>query len=289
MLRAIVSFSLRFRGVIFALAVITCAYGIYSLTQAKLDVFPEFAPPMTVVQTEAPGLSSEQVETLVTQPIENALGGTLGVKSMRSKSLQGLSVVTIVFDDGTDVVQARQLVSERLAGLSVTFPVGAQPPKLLPLTTTTSVVLVVGITSQRRSLLELHDLAEWTIRPQLLDIPGVADAIVFGGAARQLQVQVDPSKLVRYGLSISDVMSAVHTATGVRGAGFIEGSNQRMAVTTDGQVLTPAQLAGAVLSWKGGVGIHIGDVASVTYAAAFPVGAASIMANPAVMVVVESQ
>jgi CzcA family heavy metal efflux pump len=289
MLNAIIHFSLRFRGVIYALAVLASAYGLYTLTQAKLDVFPEFAPPMTVIQTEAPGLSSEQVETLVTQPIENALSGTVGVQSIRSKSLQGLSVVTLVFGDRLNVLQVRQLVSERVNALAATLPTGVQPPTLLPLTTATSVVLTIGLTSKTRSLMELHDVAEWMVRPQLLSVPGVADAIVFGGDVRQLQLQLDPTKLMRYGLSIRDVIAAARTSTGVRGAGFIENANQRITVSTDGQITTPEALAGVVLRWSNGAGIRLGDVATVTYASAPAVGAASIMATPGVMVVLESQ
>jgi CzcA family heavy metal efflux pump len=289
MLTAIIRFSLRFRGVIHALAVLASAYGLYTLTSAKLDVFPEFAPPMTVIHTEAPGLSSEQVETLVTQPIENALSGTVGVQSMRSKSLQGLSVVTMVFGDRSNILQVRQLVSERVNTLAATLPTGVQPPRLLPLTTATSVVLAIGLTSKTRSLMELHDVAEWTVRPQLLSVPGVADAIVFGGDTRQLQIQVDPAKLIRYGLSIQDVIAAARTSTGVRGAGFIENANQRITVNTDGQVTTPEALAGVVLRWSNGVGIRFGDVAMVTYASAPVVGAASIMGTPGVMMMLESQ
>jgi CzcA family heavy metal efflux pump len=289
MLNAIIHFSLRFRGVIYALAVLASAYGLYTLTQAKLDVFPEFAPPMTIIQTEAPGLSGEQVEMLVTQPIENALGGTVGVQSMRSKSLQGLSVVTLVFGDHLNVLQVRQLVSERVNALAATLPTGVQPPTLLPLTTATSVVLTIGLTSKTRSLMELHDAAEWMVRPQLLSVPGVADAIVFGGDTRQLQVQVDPTKLMRYGLSIQDVIAAARTSTGVRGAGFIENANQRITVNTDGQITSPEALAGVVLRWSNGAGIRLGDVAAVTYASSPAVGAASIMATPGVMVVLESQ
>jgi len=289
MLSAIIRFSLRFRGVIYALAVLAGAYGLYTLGRAKLDVFPEFAPPMSIIQTEAPGLSSEQVETLVTQPIENALGGTVGVQSMRSKSLQGLSVVTLVFGGRSNVFQVRQLVSERMNALAAVLPAGVQPPKLLPLTTATSVVLTIGLTSKTRSLMELHDVAQWMVRPQLLSVPGVADAIVFGGDTRQLQIQVDPAKLIRYGLSIQDVIAATRTSTGVRGAGFIENANQRITVTTDGQITTPEALSGVVLRWSKGVGIHLGDVAEVTYASAPAMGAASIMGTPGVMVVLESQ
>lgn len=289
MLNAIVRFSLRFRGVIFALATLTAGYGIFTLAGAKLDVFPEFAPPMAVVQTEAPGLSSEQVETLVTQPIENTLNGTLNVQSIRSKSLQGLSVVTLVFSNSANIYQVRQLVAERVNALTATLPQGVQPPKLLPLTTATSSVLVIGLTSKTHSLMELHDVAAWTVRPQLLSVPGVADAIVFGGDTRQLQILVDPQKLVRYGLSIQDV-AAARTSTGVRGAGFVENTNQRIVLNTDGQVLTPETLAGVVLKWSNGAGVHVGDVATVSFAAApAAAGAASIMGAPGVMLVLESQ
>ena len=289
MLNAIIRFSLRFRGIIYALAILAAGYGLYTLTRAKLDVFPEFAPPMTVIQAEAPGLSSEQVETLVTQPIENALSGTIGVQSMRSKSLQGLSVVTTVFGDRANVLQVRQLVAERMSVLAASLPTGVRPPTLLPLTTATGVVLIVGMTSNTQSLMALHDIAEWTVKPQLLSVPGVADAVVFGGDTRQLQIQVDPDRLLRYGLAIQDVLAAARTATGVRGAGFIENANQRIAINADGQIATPAALANVVLRWSHGAGIRLGDVATVTYASAPAVGAASVMGKPGVLMMVESQ
>jgi len=289
MLNAILRFSLRFRGIIYALAVVASVYGLYTLTRVKLDVFPEFAPPMSIIQAEAPGLSSEQVETLVTQPIENALSGTIGVQSLRSNSLQGLAVVTMVFDDHADVFQARQLVSERLNALGGTLPAGVQAPKLLPLTTATSVVLMIGLTSTTHSLMELHDVAKWTVKRQLLTVPGVADAIVFGGETRQLQVQVDPVKLMRYGMSVQDVIAGAQMATGVRGAGFVESANQRIALHTEGQSTTPDALANSVLRWSNGAGIRIGDVATVAYGSAPQVGAASIMGKPGVIMVIESQ
>ncbi|KAK43730.1 acriflavin resistance protein [Caballeronia jiangsuensis] len=289
MLNAIIRFSLRFRGVIYALALITAGYGLYSLTRAKLDVFPEFAPPMSIIQTEAPGLTSEQVETLVTQPVENALRGMVGLQSMRSKSMQGLSAITLVFDEHANVMQIRQLVSERVSALAASLPAGVMPPKLLPLTTTTSVVRAIGLTSKKRSLLELYDIAQWTIRPQLLSVPGVADAIVFGGQTRQLQIQVDPTKLLRYGLTMQDVVAAARVSTGVRGAGFIENDNQRIAINADGQVTTPERFAAIALRWSNGAAVRLGDVATVTWAPAPTVGAASIMGQPGVMLVLESQ
>lgn len=289
MLNSIIRFSLRFRGVIYALAIVAFCYGLYSLTNAKLDVFPEFAPPMSVVQTEAPGLTSEQVETLVTQPIENALSGMAGLSSMRSRSMQGLSAITLVFNDSANTLQVRQLVAERLNGLSSTLPTGVSAPTLLPMTTTTSVVRVIGLTAKTRSLADLYDVARWTLKPQLLSVPGVADAIVFGGDARQLQIQVDPAKLVRYGLSIQDVVVAARQATGVRGTGFVKTDNQRIAVNVEGQVTTPRTLANAVVRWHNGAAVRLGDVGMVTWGSAPAVGAASIMGVPGVMLVLEGQ
>ena len=289
MLRAIIRFSLRFRGIVYALAVLTAGYGLYSITRARLDVFPEFAPPMSIVQTEAPGLTSEQVESLVTQPVENALAGLVGLKSMRSRSMQGLSSITLVFDDRANVMQARQLVSERIGSLAAALPAGVTPPALLPLTTTTSVVRTIGLTSKSRSLMDLYDVAQWTLRPQLSSVPGVADAIVFGGDARQMQIEVDPDKLMRYGLSIQDVVAAARQSTGVRGAGFLENANQRIAIDADARHATPAALAGVVLRQHNGAAVRLGDVASVAWGSASPVGAASIMGRPGVMLVLESQ
>lgn len=289
MLDAIIRFSLRFRGVIYALAVIAVGYGVFALTRAKLDVFPEFAPPMSIVQTEAPGLTSEQVEALVTQPVENALGGMAGLQSMRSRSMQGLSAITLVFDNHADVFRVRQLVSERINGLAAALPTDVMPPRLLPLTTTTSVVRTIGLTSRTHSLTDLYDIAQWTVRPQLLDVPGVADVVVFGGDVRQMQIQVDPARLVRYGLSMPDVIAAARQSTGVRGAGFIENNNQRIAANVDGQLTTPQKLTGVVLRWSNGTAVRLGDVATVTWGAEPPVGAASIMGQPGVMVIMESQ
>lgn len=289
MLTSLVRFSIRFRGVVISLACLLAGYGIYTLYQSKLDVFPEFAPTFAVIQTQAPGLSSEQVEVLVTQPIENALGGTLGLETMKSKSLQGLSLVSMTFGSNVDIYRARQLAVERLSAVAGGLPRGVQTPALLPLTSSTSVAMVIGVTSSIRSQMALRNTADWTLRPQLLGIPGVADVIVFGGDAQQFQIQVDPQKLLRYGLSLQDVLSAAQRSTGVRGAGFLENPNQRIVMNTEGQVVTPEQLAQVVVTFKNGVGVHLGDVASVRIAPAAAVGAASIDGKAGVMLIIESQ
>ncbi|MEO6924687.1 MAG: efflux RND transporter permease subunit, partial [Bryocella sp.] len=272
-----------------ALACLLAGYGPFILFRSTLDVFPEFAPALAVIQTEAPGLSTEQVEVLVTQPVENAMGGTLGLESIRSKSLQGLSLVTLTFREGMDVYRARQLAAERLNALGSDLPRGVKLPVLLPLTSSTSVALVIGLTSDTRSLMDLRTLADWTVKPQLLSVPGVADVIVFGGEVKQFQIQVDPQKLVRYGLSLQEVLNAARRASGVRGAGFLENSNQRIVLSTEGQISTPEQLSQVILAYKNGLGIRMGDIARVLIAPAPVVGAASIDAKPGVHLFIESQ
>lgn len=289
MLNAIIRSSLRFRGVVYALALLLAGYGLFTLDHSTFDVFPEFAPPAAVIQVEAPGLSSEQVESLVTRPLESALGGTTGMRSLRSKSLQGLSFITLAFDDGADVRQARQLVSERLGAMAASLPAGVASPRLLPLTTTTSVVMMAGLTSAAASSMELRDAAEWTVRPHLLAVPGVAEVIVFGGDIRQLQVQADPDRLLRHGLSLQEVADAVRQSTGLRGAGFIENANQRITLQTEAGKLTPQALAQVALKSSKGAAIRVGDVAGVAYGAAPAVGAAAIMGKPGVVLVIESQ
>lgn len=221
------------------LAAVLIGFGLYSLSRAKYDVFPEFAPPQVAIQTEAPGLAPEQVEVLVTQPVENSINGVAGIESLRSSSIQGLSVVTATFGPGSDIYRNRQVISERLTSLAGQLPQGVHPPVMTPLTSSTSVVLAVGLTSEKQSLMELRTLADWTIRQRLLAVPGVARVAVFGGEARQLQIQIRPERLVQYRLSLNEVLAAARNATGVRGAGFIDNANQRIVLQSAGQALTP--------------------------------------------------
>ncbi|MHB9020889.1 MAG: efflux RND transporter permease subunit [Halothiobacillus sp.] len=289
MLTPIVRFAIRFRGVVIALAMLLAGYGLFALSHARLDVFPEFAPPQVQVQTEAPGLSPAQVEVLVTQPLENRLAGLTGIKTLRSKSFQGLSMITLTFTVDTDIYRARQVVAEQMGGTAGTLPQGVKAPALLPLASSTSVVLSVGLTSKSRSLMELRTLADWSVKPQLLSVAGVAGISVFGGEVKQLQIQIAPDKLVRYGLSIQDVVNAAKRATAVRGAGLIENNNQRIVLETTGQPISAAELGAVVLRNQGGATLRLADVAQVTVAPAPAVGAASIEGQPGVMLVVEEQ
>jgi CzcA family heavy metal efflux pump len=288
MMQALVRFSIRFNGVIIALASLLVIYGLYSLTRSNLDVFPEFSPTQLVIQTESPGLSAELVEKLVSQPIENAIAGTVGIQSMRSQSIPGLSVVTIIFYEGTDIYRNRQVVAERLATIGTQLPTGIIP-NITPLTSSASTVLGVGLTSETRSLMDLRTLVDWTIRPHLLAVEGVADVNVFGGKVRQFQIQVDPDKLIRYGLSLQDVMNAAHKATGVRGAGFIENRNQRVVINTEGQALTTQQLAQTTLLHRNGQTIRLADIGRVVEGPAPSISAAAIDGEPGVYLSVQGQ
>ena len=289
MLSKIVELSIRFRGVIIALACVLVAYGIYTVEHAKFDVYPEFAPPQVTVQTEAPGLSSEDVETLVTRPVEFALNGTPNLSTIRSNSIQGLSVVVVTFEDQTDIYRARQMVTERLAEAATQMPQGIRSPALAPLVGATSLTLIVGLTSEKRTPMELRTFADWTMRPRLLGVPGVARVAIFGGDIRQLQIQLHPDRIAELGLSINDVIAASTKATGVRGAGFIETAAQRIVLHTQGQALTPEELGDVVLSSSNGRTVRLRDVALVTDGPEPKIGDATIMGRPGIMLHISGQ
>src|SRR5262249_22183322 len=161
-----------FRGVVIALACLLLGYGVWVASHAKLDVFPDFVPPQVTVQTEAPGLAPEQVETLVTRPVENAINGLGNQESLRSETIQGLSVITLVFKQGTDIQVARQMLGEKLGEVSGLLPVGVKPPKLSPLVSSTMDLLKIGLLSEKLSPMELRSFADWTLKPRLLAVPG---------------------------------------------------------------------------------------------------------------------
>ena len=286
---ALVRFAIRFRGIVAALACVLVAYGVYALGRAKYDVFPEFAPPQVSIQTEAVGLTPEQVEILVTRPIESAISGVPGVRTLRSTSIQGLSVVTVFFDSSSDIYRDRQVVAERLAAATQQLPQGLQPPVMTPLTSSTSRMLVVGLTSETRSLMDLRTAADWTVRLRLLAVPGVASVTVFGGDKRSIQIQVHPDELIRYNLTLNDVLTAARRSTGVRGAGFVDTRNQRIVFQTEGQSLKPDDIARTVLLSRGAASVTLANVADVVEAPEPPIGGAAVQGPPGVILNVAEQ
>ncbi|HLJ95635.1 MAG TPA: efflux RND transporter permease subunit [Gemmataceae bacterium] len=289
MLQAIVAWSIHNRVVVVALAVFLLVLGGYAAGHAKLDVFPEFAPPQVVIQTEAPGLSPGDVEQLITLPLETAVNGLPRLDVLRSQSIQGLSVITVIFQDGMDIYRARQLVTERLAEVVGQLPEGAKDPRLAPLTPATGRLLSVGFTSETLSPLDLRDRAQWTIRPRLLGIRGVAQVTIYGGQARQFQVQIHPSQLAARNLTVTDVVDATRQAGGIRGAGFFENDRQRVLLRTEGQVRSAAELGETVLTVSEGTPVCLQDVATVAAGPAPKFGDATINGTPGVILVVYKQ
>ncbi len=289
MLAAIIRLSLRSPAVVCVLALILMAYGLIVLTRAKYDVFPEFVPAQANVQTEAPGLVAEQVELLVTLPMEEAITGAPGVEAVRSETISGLSNITVVFQQNSDPYRARQVVGEAIAEVAARLPVGVKTPKLTPLVSSTMDLLKLGFVSDRLSPMQLRDLVQWTIRPRLLAVPGIARVTLYGGEERQLQVEVGSRALNARNLSFGDVISAVREATGVRAGGFIETPNQRILIESHGQTLTAEALAEAVVPAQGGAPLRLRDFATVEDAAAPKFGDAVIMGKPGVMLSLSSQ
>src|ERR1700684_2058795 len=184
MLRAIVRVSLAHPRIITALSVLVAVLGASALLNARLDVFPDFAPPHVLVQAEAPGLDATQVESLVTRPLEDLLGGADNIEVLRPSWSQGLAALQVVFGRDSDPYLQRQVISERLADASALLPAGVSPPQLSPLSSSMEYLLHFGFTSERLSPLELRDLVRWTIKPQILAVPGVAQAQILGGGSR---------------------------------------------------------------------------------------------------------
>jgi CzcA family heavy metal efflux pump len=289
MLQALVNFSLRHRGIVIVLAAVLLGYGVHVVMTAKMDVFPNFVQPQVVIQTECPGLAPEQVELLVTQPIETMVNGLGDMESLRSESVQGLSVITAVFKEGSDIFRVRQTLAEKLAETSGELPTSVKTPQMSPLTSSTMDLLKVGLVSDKQTPMALRTFADWTLRPRLLAVPGVARCIVFGGEVRQLQVQVLPEKLIAYDLAISDVLAAARVSTGVTGAGFVDTFNQRITLETEGQALTAEVLGDVVISHTNGLSVRLKDVARVVEGAQLKFGDAIIQGRPGVLLATASQ
>jgi CzcA family heavy metal efflux pump len=286
MLRSIIRFSLRRRAAVLVLACALLGYGVYSLSIARYDVFPDFAPAEVVIQTSAPGLSPEQVEQLVTTPLESEIVGVNGVQTVRSSSIQELSVITVIFSSGTNIYRDRQLVAERLP--TVTLPSGIKPI-ITPLTSSTSTVLEVGLSSKQLSLMDLSTAADWVVKPRLLAVPGVAKVAVFGDERRQLQIQYDPERLIRHEVSVNDIIAAAQRSTAVRGAGFVSTGNQRIILQSLGQSRTGSQIGSTVVMRQNGADLTLGDLGHVIWAPVPPIGGASISGKPSLILMISAQ
>lgn len=289
MLAAIVRASLANPRIITALACLIAALGAASLASVHFDVFPDFAPPHVLVQTEAPGLDATQVEALVTRPLEGLLAGTENVKTVRSTSSQGLSAIQVVFDRGGDPYRQRQVVTERLAETAGLLPQGVAVPRLSPLSSSMEYLLHFGFTSDRLAPVELRDLVQWTIKPQLMAVPGVAQAQVLGGGVREREIEVDPARLAANGLSLEDLADAAKRATATIGGGYIETASQRIVIRARAPGESTDDLANAMIGMRAGLPVRFRDVASIRDGLEPRFGDALIGGTPGVMVETSTQ
>ena len=288
-MRQLVALALRNRVVVVALAVLLIIAAVRTLRTTPLDVFPEFAPPLVEVQTEAPGLSTNDVEALVTVPLEAALNGVPGLDRIRSKSVLGLSSVVLILDPASDVMTARQMVQERLTRAAATLPAVARPPVMLSPLSSLSRAMKIGLTSDTLSQVEMTTLAKWTIRPRLMAIPGVANVAIWGERDRQIQVLVDPARLQAHGVTVDEVVKATEEAVSLQAGGFLDTPNQRLAITHAAAVRSPGDLERIVVASRNGAVLRIGDLATVVEGYPQPIGDAVINNRPGLLLIVEKQ
>jgi CzcA family heavy metal efflux pump len=298
MMKLVIASSLRFRYLVLALGVVLTWFGLVRLRDVPVDVFPEFAPPRVEIQTICLGLSPAEVEQLVTVPLENALNGVPDIEVMRSKSVQQLSSILLIFKTGVDGIRARQLVSERMALASKALPTWAAPPFMMPPLSSTSRIMKIGITSRDKSVMDLSMLAYWTIRQRLLGVPGVANVAIWGEQLKMLQVMVDPKRMTAADVTLDQVQEAVSDALDVgllrysRGAhigtgGFIETPNQRFQLRFVSAGVTPETLAKVPVTTRDGKPLLLSDVANLVYAPQGMIGDAVINDGPGLMLIVE--
>lgn len=289
MLNALVRNALKYRAAVAVSAMLILILGGAGLLRAQYDVFPEFVPNQAVVQTEAPGFSAEQVEQLVTQPLENVINGAAAIDAVRSESIAGLSVITVVFKDASDPYRDRQVLTERMAAAMGALPQGVHAPALEAMTSSTMDLLKIGFVSRRLTPVQLRTLVEWTIRPHLLSVAGVARANVYGGGVEELQIAVRPEALASFGLSLTDVLTAARGATAIRGAGYVDTPNQRVVIDTRVTSVSPESLSATVITQQAGRNITLSDVATVQLSAAPAFGDALVQAEHAVLLTLSSQ
>ncbi len=297
-MRWIVATSLRFRYIVVAAAVALMVFGGGLLRDTPVDVFPEFAQPKVEIQTYSLGLSAEEVESLVTVPLEQSLQGLPQLDTVRSKSVPALSSIVLLFDRGTDLLHARQLVQERVEAATPTLPTWAAPPVMIQPLSSTSRVMKIGLTSDRLSLIEMSTIAYWKIRARLLRVPGVANVPIWGERLQQMHVQVDPKKLQAHGVSLLQVMDDTSNALDagllqfsegsvIGTGGFVDTPNQRLHVRHVLPIVTPDDLANVTIEKQDGRQLLLSDVATLVEDHQPLSGDAVINDGPGLMLIVE--
>jgi len=289
MLNSIVKWSIAQRWLVVIASVLITLWGFRVLTQMPLDVFPSFAPPQVEIQTEAPGLAPEEVESLVTRPIESSINGTPGVETVRSSSAVGISVVKVIFGWDTEIYRARQLVIERLQQAQNQLPQGVEPPQISPLSSPLGAIIKYAFTTNTTSLMEVRRIVDWQIKNRLLAVPGVTQIVVFGGEERQYQVLIDPAKLKEFNVSLKAVTEAVQKANVNAPGGFLVTPDQELLIRGIGRVESIDQLKQSAITARNSTPVLLTQVADVQIGAALKRGDGSLNGKKAIILVVNKQ
>lgn len=289
MLNTILQWSIVRRWIVVISAIVVTCLGAYNLTQMPLDVFPDFAPPQVEIQTEAPGLAPEEVESLITLPLESAVNGTPGVETVRSSSAVGISVVKVIFKWGTNVDRARQLVTERLQQAIPKLPEGIESPQLSPISSPIGTVLQYALTADSTPMMEVRRWVDRELTNRLLAVPGVSQVIAYGGDVRQYQVLVDPAKLQAFNVTLEEVRAAAKGANVNAAGGFLINPDREIVIRGLGRIDSIEQLANSAIAARQGTPILLKDVAEVKIGAALKVGEGSVDGRRAIVVMVNKQ
>jgi HME family heavy-metal exporter len=290
MLDAVIKTALRYRLLTIVLAIAVMAYGSVTLSRLPIDVFPDLNRPRVTILTEAPGLAPEEVETLITFPLESVLNGATGVEAVRSSSGVGLSVITVEFGWGTHISVDRQIVAEKIALAIDRMPKGVRP-QLAPISSIMGQIMHVGMTSESGATppIEVRTLADWVVRQRLLTIPGVAQVVTMGGGRKQFQVLVDPALLLRYDISLAEVEAAVQASNSNATGGYMNQGGNELLVRSLGRIQSLDDLTSVVVKATGDRPVVLGQVARVAEAAQVKRGDAAVNGLPAVMLVISKQ
>ncbi|MEP6486689.1 efflux RND transporter permease subunit [Microcoleus vaginatus GB2-A3] len=277
------------RWLVVVATIIVSLWTFSIIPQMSLDVFPPFAPPQVEIQTEAPGLAPEEIESLVTLPIESAINGTPGVTAVRSSSAVGLSAVKVIFDWGTEIYQARQLITERLQQAQSKLPAGVETPQISPTTSPVGTVITYAFTSETTPLMEVRRLVDWQVTNRLLAVTGVAQVVAYGGEERQYQVLVEPAKLKAFNVSLQQVAEAAAAANVNAPGGYLITPDRETLIRGVGRIESVEDLQQSAIASRHGTPVRIADVADVKIGAAIKRGDGSFNGKKAVIVMVNRQ
>lgn len=290
MLNKIIRYSLNNRLLVLVASILLMFAGIYTSLKMDVDVFPDLNAPTVVVMTEAPGMAPEEVERLVTFPVETALNGATDVRRVRSSSTTGFSVVWVEFDWGTDIYRARQITSEKLAVVGESLPQGVGTPTLGPQSSILGEMMIIGLTADSTSMRDLRTLADWTIRPRLLSIGGVAQVTVIGGEMKEYQILLDLPRMKQYGVSLDEVLTAARQMNRNANGGILYEYGNEYIIRGAVSTTDIDAIAKGVVKCVNGVPILMGDIAEVKIGDKAPkLGCASVEAHPAVLLTVTKQ